>query len=1251
MVAVLVAVALSLPTPAGADPFNLSMASYLGDAGSADAAVGLRILSDGTLVVAANAGGARPANPGEAPLAPVLLAGSDADTPGLLLRLSRDGRTLLSVTRLAAELRDLDVDAADNLYVAAGDAGVYKLDPAATAISWQLLAGEYIERVAASPGGWVAAHRTNTRDTSTPGSGLTHLINPAGAVVGGFGGLNNTLDVAVDEPSQTVVQVGWRQANAWQEDGSGVLPVQIAYLRGLDFAGAVKWHLYGWQTASMLAELGGGNAFDGDGIIITNPHFLNSNGSLMAEPHDDGAGNLYPRYQYYNNMADTRGYRVRIGRDGLLYAGFEAAGGNHIFRHAGLWDADDPAFRASVPLAGGGVFNQWTNTGASHKTYIGRYDPASGEILTGNQFNTVVTSGGTASANTLRIREGGLAADQDGNLYFGAAAASGLPTPASTYFSPMAGEVTLNPFGISSNEGGAYIWATAPNLATRRFVGRISSGTAHAVDARILAGETEPVVAWVGRADLNRPMFTRAAFQSQPGYGEQDGFVAVLGGDPDPGDAAAYTFVHGGPGADYTGGTTRRPRGVEPTRTLEGWGSRVEYGWNPDIALSPPPAQYSGTPYRGGIRADFLDTTSLANFSTRNVQDNLLSIRVQPNSPVTADLHAVIFFDRADLPDVEPGDVLSFDNLSYLEVRINGDGAGRWLVRDGDTFYVSEETYRAIGSGIEISRIAFESGVDHGRWAPWDDIDAAMNFDAQAAIFENRRFENISAVGFIIDKDPFNSARVWPQWNGFTVRMIRNGPVKQPPVPVAISDHPGPALPPHGVAFDGGGSHDPDGSISFLRWTFDNGAAIAGPAASTTYGAAGVYRPVLTVYDNDLIRRDDASLMVEVFAPAVTQPAATVASWGGDMVSGTSNFRNDGQTSFTYIPDGGEWWVYRDGDDNPAASIDIRGFAFSDTSPLTTFPGTRLYGGLLARNVGTTTGFADRGVRDSADVDNLVVRHQASTDPATPSSISGLFFIDKADFIGAARSEPVRFTAGSRIVVSGVEKTERVNTVRWVVREGETYHVSEEIAFTGGSPGGDYAWTCPGDADHGRWAEYDPGAAHMAFDPATAVFETRVFSDLTAFGILLNRITYENGRTWFAFRQLHVEAATGPAGRADGIPMDWIIEWFGGNDNAPEDVLKDGRMVPLLEAYLLGGDPLDPNDFLRIEEVMTTSGGLLVRFPSHTGRLYQIESSPDLSADNWTPLGDPVAGDDDLLELLIEPATDREFFRLRVSLP
>lgn len=92
------ALALALvvsPSLARAQSFDLDASSFVGGGGD-DAIRGARVLADGTVVVVGTLAAGVPAG-----VPPTLLFGATEDSPGAVLRLSHDGRRVLSVTRIA----------------------------------------------------------------------------------------------------------------------------------------------------------------------------------------------------------------------------------------------------------------------------------------------------------------------------------------------------------------------------------------------------------------------------------------------------------------------------------------------------------------------------------------------------------------------------------------------------------------------------------------------------------------------------------------------------------------------------------------------------------------------------------------------------------------------------------------------------------------------------------------------------------------------------------------------------------------------------------------------------------------------------------------------------------------------------------------------------------------------------------------------------------------------------------------------
>ena len=441
---------------------DLTTSTYLGGRGSADAVRGAVFLSDGRIVLAANIGDAEPGG-----MQASLLDGAARHWGGALIYLTPDGMHVLKVTRLAKRVLDIDIDGNDNIYVAAWDRGLLKLDADAGRILWKRqFAGRNVWRVAAGENGFnvVLTHGTrhDNPDRHSPGSGHIYLHDAAGKLVNDFGGYRNTLDVTVHEPSETVIHIGWRQTRSWE--GTRVFPVQIAYLRGVGFDGEVKYLGYDWSTDR------------------ESPRFLN-------RPE--------------NNMADTRGIRCSIGQDGLLYVAYESAGGNHIFRYS-PFDVSE-----RVEQAGGDRYHSFHNTRSEHKTYFARHDPATGEFLRGQEFTARLSSG---AGNA--VRPNAITADHEGRVYLGGSSAWGLPL---SWMPPDTGEYA----------GGAWLMIMSSDMNTRLFSTRIAANsTTHAVATRRI-GNRQHVV-FGGETQAADNFFLKDPLQDEM-KDSKTGFYAVFG--------------------------------------------------------------------------------------------------------------------------------------------------------------------------------------------------------------------------------------------------------------------------------------------------------------------------------------------------------------------------------------------------------------------------------------------------------------------------------------------------------------------------------------------------------------------------------------------------------------------------------------------------------------------------------------------------------------------------------------------------
>jgi hypothetical protein len=249
----------ALQTPTS---LTVSSATYLG-LGAADTANATAIGRDCSVIVAGKFSST------EFGVTPHVVAGASS---GAVLRLSTDGRAVRSLTRIGAEVADLDVRRTGGEIAVAGDAGAMLLSPDASAVLWAKPGAA--NRVAVADDGHVVALEGKT----------IRLYNVAGAERFSLPLSASTVnDVAIDSASGLVFVTGFNQ-----KDGSTCSQLQVAWINAYNFQGELVWKNYDWTQVE--------------------------------------AGNN-------GDCADTRGVRLALGADNKLYFAGTSAGGNSIFRH------------------------------------------------------------------------------------------------------------------------------------------------------------------------------------------------------------------------------------------------------------------------------------------------------------------------------------------------------------------------------------------------------------------------------------------------------------------------------------------------------------------------------------------------------------------------------------------------------------------------------------------------------------------------------------------------------------------------------------------------------------------------------------------------------------------------------------------------------------------------------------------------------------------------------------------------------
>ncbi|MCC5841649.1 MAG: PKD domain-containing protein, partial [Opitutales bacterium] len=824
-----------------------------------------------------------------------------------------------------------------------------------------------------------------------------------------------------------------------------------------------------------------------------------------------------------NNMADTRGQRVAIGRDGKLYALWESAGGNTEVR----WNPFD--ITQAVPSPDAGLYHQFLNIASSHAITFLRYEPVTGEALLRQEFapNFVNNIGQTIS-NTVRAKGADITADESGRVFVTGAAAGEMPIPLADNYSGVTG---FNPYPDGSYMGGAYLLVMSPDFSRREYATRLTpNGWGHAVAARVLGDPAvnTPIIVYGGREDLVEPLWLKNALQPFPGYGMQDGFFAVFGGE----ELGADQYQAGWGLNNRTLAGRHKYRGTDPVSSAidaDGGGTANDAvsGWpfSDTVPLSPSAPTYTGMPYYGGMEAIRLNVApgNFWNMSRTGPNGNFHAetgewlrdmLGINPTNVYRST--SLIYFDKKDFPGVNADDRLSFSSATRQRVSYVTDRAwlnARWVVRDGDTFYVSEAMAIEDRNRANSGGLSFGNDFDHGRWAVYDPA-TRLYFDADEAVFISRTFTDITGFGVInnlISSTGSNNAGIWGELRNLTMQFEVNHVASRPPTAVIQQSHTY-LHPNQFVLLDGSNSTDPDGTVSFFAWEQRNNSntRVAGPVVSFSYTAPGNYKPLLRVFDDQIQSAETSTRLWVGPDPALgVDPDRVVAAYAG--VKGVTNLR--GRT-FTQ---GG-----LDLNGNGVFNDTRAGAVFSETDPVENRIGsTNLYGGMIVQFFDGSNPIINRWEWR----ERFWVEFQSR-----PANIHGALFIDKTDFLNEGEFGTVAFGAGDYVQIR-VAANATNWPLRWLVREGGQYYVSQ-ATFSAGSTNHRYTFS---GANDGMWALYDP-AADLNFDAASATFAPMTFNDVTALGLVIDSDTISTAFQRLQIDHIVAEATITPPASTPPVP-------------------------------------------------------------------------------------------------------------------
>ncbi|MCC5806255.1 MAG: fibronectin type III domain-containing protein [Opitutales bacterium] len=456
---------------ASAQDYNVLSSSYLGGPGDNDELTSAAIQSDGTLVLAGNL-----SFDAYAGVTPVYLDGADPDSMATIVRLSTDGQSVVSVTKLTEDMRfvDLALDGLDNIYVTVERRGdthatsvgkVMKLNPAADTILFENADARWLQ-VDAGEQGFFAVVGDPGMDFGQPHR--VRLYDPDGHLLfERYYPQRGLRDVAVSEEHRMLIVAGFNI------EWLGVGEYHLPFYKAFGFNGALRYTGYDPQLKDRIA---------------INPW----------------------------NMA--RPYSTAIGQDGELYL-FPTYTGQ-AYENPLFFDPFDTGLRRD-PVGGDRYHTPealaWQDT--RKKFAFGRYGVEDGALDRWQVFAGIM--GGSGSSVQYE-HPGRQAVGPDGRLYFAGGASTGFPIPPEIECAP--GTQCFNPLGTSYT-GGATMFFMSADMGTRLYAAKFSEGRFNAIAVRRING-AEVIVA-AGRTGGSVGHYIHNPLQPEKAS-SRDGYFAII---------------------------------------------------------------------------------------------------------------------------------------------------------------------------------------------------------------------------------------------------------------------------------------------------------------------------------------------------------------------------------------------------------------------------------------------------------------------------------------------------------------------------------------------------------------------------------------------------------------------------------------------------------------------------------------------------------------------------------------------------
>ncbi|MEA5596940.1 hypothetical protein [Rivularia sp. UHCC 0363] len=380
-----------------------------------------------------------------------LLGGGD----GTIVRYDSRTNQAVAIARLPGKVLDLEVSKNGDIAVAY-EGGIAVLNADATKVKWNKALNN-VSRVAISDSGKVGIVR------DIQGADRAYLFDSNGEQLKEWStniSKRQFEDIAVtDQNGGMVITTGYEQKTAI---------LQVAFTQALSYEGENLWKNYDFDKKDIYKE---------------------------------------------NLLADTRGQRVAIGRDGQLYSSYFVNGGTgfSIFYRDPLDLSEKLTGDRKIETD---KYNTPTNVNSIKMTWYGRYDLKNGDLLKGQSLLGRLNNG---KGNSVDVNS--ITATEDGTVILAGSAGARI---ANRDIQTIEGQPVSKYTGF---EG--YIAVISPDLKERR------SWTPITDSKGAVAAFRDGKTAVVTTTDFEGSQITHNAIQDSAG-GKNDGYLLVIGGSDAP---------------------------------------------------------------------------------------------------------------------------------------------------------------------------------------------------------------------------------------------------------------------------------------------------------------------------------------------------------------------------------------------------------------------------------------------------------------------------------------------------------------------------------------------------------------------------------------------------------------------------------------------------------------------------------------------------------------------------------------------